>query len=82
MRTNRVLLLPMLLAGLILVVGHQVGIEPDDRLLAARFAEQRSEALAELAARRGLAGVRLVPGAHAAFLSFGRRPISSRARAM
>src|SRR5690606_42102806 len=53
----------------------------DQRLLAARLAEQRPEAPPELAAGGGSGFLSFV-GAHAAFLSFGRRPISSRARAM
>src|SRR5690606_8022966 len=61
----------------------------DQRLFAPRLAEQRTESAAELAADGGTRigardwpGGDVVLGAHAAFLSCGRRPISSRASVM
>jgi hypothetical protein len=53
----------------------------DERLFAARFAEEGAKPAAQPALGR-MARIGAVVGAHAATLSLGRRPISSRASAM
>src|SRR5690606_4110097 len=62
-----------------------IGRRRDQRFLPPSFAEQRRQPSAELAPRLGtqvLAFVVTLFGTHAAILSLGSRPISSRARAM